>query len=560
MQVFEMTGKVKEKKKSRFGKLFRFSLLIFCILILPVLYAIDYKTINIVIFTKQTKIVYDTFKVHIDDSVPEKFQNTIKEKLGAIEFNGIKRFEFVDEKAHINISDTTKEGSVDVFKKDLIAVGHIYSLLTEITEKSLSSYNIFLLDNTYAEYIKEQYNVDATVLNEKETLIAKLKSNDKNIALVGFGDLEPSLKVLYVDNNYFLDNQKGSIPIRFYAEMNNDDRNFILAVMKKNLTEYIEDWSVDKLAKINMSGVVAMSRALAYKMDSSKDYDYPAKYIGPFLANADLTHVSNEASFVDGCRVYSGMRFCSNPKYIEALVTSGVDIVELTGNHNNDFGASNSTKSIKMYVNKGMRYFGGGLNSEDAAKILYEEVKGTKIAFLGYNYYDTMLKTLALAGTNRSGANSYSEKKVENDIKEARENGAEIVIVDFQFQECYSYPSGDVVYPICYKPLSSPDQKGTFKEAIDLGADIVIGTQAHQPQTYELYKDGVIFYGLGNLYFDQKHWIGTRQAMILTHYFYDGKHIQTKITPTYMDASLQTKISTDSQRNQLLKSLRIARN
>ncbi|MDD4381825.1 MAG: CapA family protein, partial [Candidatus Dojkabacteria bacterium] len=173
--------------------------------------------------------------------------------------------------------------------------------------------------------------------------------------------------------------------------------------------------------------------------------------------------------------------------------------------------------------------------------------------------YDTMLKTLALAGESRSGANSYYEDKLESDIKEARYNGADIVIVDFQFQECYSYPSSDVVYPICYKPLSSPDQKGTFKQAIDFGADIVIGTQAHQPQTYELYKEGVIFYGLGNLYFDQKHWIGTRQAMILTHYFYDGKHIQTKITPTYMDSTLQTKIATDSQRDQLLKSLKGAR-
>ncbi|MDD4381919.1 MAG: CapA family protein [Candidatus Dojkabacteria bacterium] len=555
-----MSEKVKEKKKSRFGKLFRFSFLLFIILILPVLYAIDYKILNEIVFKPQTRIVYDTFKVYIDESIPQEFEDTIKEKLGSVSFNGKSRFEFVDEKAHINISDTTDEQSVDVFKKDLIAVGHVYSLLTEISQKNLSSYNVYLLDNTYAQYIKEQYKIDTTVMSTKEELVAKLKSSDKNIALVGFGDLDPSLKVLYVDDSYFLDNQEGSIPIRFYAKMNDDNRQFILSVMKKNLTEYIDDWSVDNLAKVNMSGVVAIARALAYKMDSLKDYDYPAKYIGSFLADADLTHISNEVSFVEGCKVYSGMRFCSNPKYMETLTASGVDIVELTGNHNNDFGSSNSTKSIQMYVDQGMRYFGGGLNTEDASKILYEEVKGTKIAFIGYNYYDTMLKTLALAGESRSGANSYSDEKMESDIQEARDNGADIIIVDFQFQECYSYPSGDVVFPICYKPLSSPDQKGTFKKAIDYGADIVIGTQAHQPQTYELYKNGIIFYGLGNLYFDQKHWIGTRQAMILTHYFYDGKHIQTKITPTYMDSTLQTKIATDSQRDQLLKSLKGARN
>jgi poly-gamma-glutamate capsule biosynthesis protein CapA/YwtB (metallophosphatase superfamily) len=42
----------------------------------------------------------------------------------------------------------------------------------------------------------------------------------------------------------------------------------------------------------------------------------------------------------------------------------------------------------------------------------------------------------------------------------------------------------------------------------DLGADVVIGTQAHWPQTIEFYtasdgRDVFIHYGLGNLFFDQ---------------------------------------------------------
>ncbi len=126
------------------------------------------------------------------------------------------------------------------------------------------------------------------------------------------------------------------------------------------------------------------------------------------------------------------------------------------------------------------------------------------------------------------------------------------MIVDFQFQECYCYPDGDVIYPICYKPLSNPDQKDVFRKAIDLGATIVVGTQAHQPQTYELYGNGVIFYGLGNLYFDQDIWIGTRQGLVLTHYFDNGKYINTKITPIYMDSSLQPDFATEAQGDQLL--------
>ena len=548
-----------EKKKTDTKKSIKLAFILFLLIFLPYMYISNMKTLNILIFTRQVKVVYNTFSVSFEKDIPMEYVDLVKEKLGSIAFNEKRRFEFVEGKSDIVVSSTPSESSVDVFKKDLIPVGHVYSLLNEIVEKDIQKYNLYILDSQYIGYVKAQYGVEPKVVTSIEELITTLKKSDSNIGLVEFKDVSPSLKVLSVDSHYYLDDNEGSIPIRFYATIDNQDEAFILSVMKKNLSDYGDDWSKENLAKINMSGVVAISRGLAYKMDSLKNYDYPAEKLGGFLADADLTHISNEVSFTDTCKVYSGMRFCSNTKYFETLTASGVDIVELTGNHNNDFGSVNNAKSIQMYKDAGMRYFGGGLNKDDASKILYEEVKGTKIAFLGYNYYDSMLKTGAIAWESTAGANSYTEAKMKADIEEARKN-ADIVIVDFQFQECYSYPSSDVVYPICYKPLSSPDQKGTFRKAIDFGADIVIGTQAHQPQTYELYGNGVIYYGLGNLYFDQKYWIGTRQGIVLTHYVYKGKHIQTKLTPIYMDSSLQPELATKTESEQLLKSLKNARN
>ena len=178
-----------------------------------------------------------------------------------------------------------------------------------------------------------------------------------------------------------------------------------------------------------------------------------------------------------------------------------------------------------------MAYFGGGLNDKDASKALVKEVKGSKVAFLGYNYYDTMLGTGALAGPDRAGANSFSYDKMKKDIANAKQS-ADVVIVDFQFQECYSYPPNGGIYPICYKPLAYPDQKEVFRRAVEYGADIVVGAQAHQPQTYEIYKDKIIFYGLGNLFFDQIYWIGTRQGLVLSNYLYQGRVLQTRVSTT----------------------------
>jgi len=199
------------------------------------------------------------------------------------------------------------------------------------------------------------------------------------------------------------------------------------------------------------------------------------------------------------------------------------------------------------------------LNAEDAQEILFKEVKNSKIAFLGYNYYDTIHNNDAnLAGTEKAGANSFSFEKMKSDIEEAKKEGA-LTIVTFQFQECWSYPPSDVIYPPCYKPLSNPDQRAVFRTAVDYGADIVIGSQAHQPQTYEIYEGKPIFYGTGNIFFDQTSWIGTRQGMILTHYVYGEKLLQSRITTTIYDDDMRPYVTKDEDRDLLLKLLREAR-
>ena len=90
-----------------------------------------------------------------------------------------------------------------------------------------------------------------------------------------------------------------------------------------------------------MTGVTALARATGYKMDTNGT-TYPARDIRDWLRNADLTHISNEVSFNPDCPKANFMdtstMFCSRPEYIELLDFIGTDIVELSGNHNNDWG------------------------------------------------------------------------------------------------------------------------------------------------------------------------------------------------------------------------------
>jgi hypothetical protein len=558
-----VTERKRQKRKIKKHPLFLYTIIPFLtfLIYISVFSGLPIKNLPDFFFYTPPKVQYNTFKVSFDEEIPLGAVDAIKASVDDIHFEDIKRFEFVKRGGYK--VEYTQDTSKSFYFKQYVPVGHIYWIKGETTLDDIrNDMKVYVSSDEYelSKVFLTQLLGDGIEIVKSDDLITTLKESEEYIAFVPYEDLNEAYKVLSLDGKFCLIDSKGCLSVG-YKLGEEKDSEFVSGILNHNMRlKYGENIPVDtnQIAKINMSGVVAMSRGLASKMDSSKDYSYPARGLGNFLSDADLTHVSNEVSFVKGCTGYSGMRFCSKPEYIEALKASGVDIVELTGNHNNDYGSSYNTETINIYKELGWDYFGGGLNNQDASKVLYREVKGNLIAFVGYNYYNTMYDQAPLAKATTAGANSYSVDKLTKDISQAKEKGA-LVIVTFQFQECYCYPPSDVIYPICYKPLSSPDQKKVFRQAIDLGADIVVGTQAHQPQTYEIYNSGIIFYGLGNLYFDQDDWIGTRQGIVLSLYISENDLKQVSITPTIMDSSLIPKVASKTDSDFLLNLLMSAR-
>ena len=91
-----------------------------------------------------------------------------------------------------------------------------------------------------------------------------------------------------------------------------------------------------------MTGVTALVRATAFTMEQ-RGVKYPGKDVRDWLRDADITHISNEVPFAHDCPypdpVQPDMRFCSDPRYIELLEDVGTDVVELTGDHFQDWGS-----------------------------------------------------------------------------------------------------------------------------------------------------------------------------------------------------------------------------
>ncbi len=292
----------------------------------------------------------------------------------------------------------------------------------------------------------------------------------------------------------------------------------------KNITSYIH------------TGVTAITRQTGVLLDRIPPEQYLNQIIGHF-EKADLVHISNEVSLMDDCS-YGSMRlqFATKRKHFDLIKMLGADIIELTGNHNLDFGKDPYMQSLMWYRENGMVYFGGGTNMDEAKLPLTMELQtGGKVAWIGYNE----LCPLGECAGKGPGAMRYEKSIAQKTIDSLRNIvKADYIIACVQFGETDSY-----------SPTSS--QKRICQEIVDLGADVVMGSQAHQAQEIALHKGKPIFYGLGNFLFDQIHRKGVRQAFFLECYFYKGRIVQFHPVYTYMSDQRIPSPANDSQREEI---------
>ncbi len=376
------------------------------------------------------------------------------------------------------------------------------------------------------------YSIFVPVTDFYETRNDTSEFSEGEYQMITIDDLDSTQKLLSMEGNYYLDTfDKGAIfrIIKFDSTKFNEEISpLVNAEFEKNFP------SKESVLTFAQTGVTALSRGMNKKLaEIGGDATYFAENIKDYLSSFDITHTSNESSFTNFA---SSENICSDTRFIDTLTAIGLDVVELTGNHNQDCGDEAATNTIDIYNQNGIKIVGGGKTADEAAAPLNLSDKNTSITFLAYN-----LSTGGATLDNTPGANQYTEENAISEIGAAKERG-DFIIVDIQYYECAAYAS-EYEDPICdYANSSAGDQVGFFRHLIDLGADIVVGTSAHQPQTFELYGEGAIYYGLGNLFFDQVWWPGTTRSLILSHYFYNGKLLQTKVVPTVYDKSMQTKL------------------
>ncbi len=343
-------------------------------------------------------------------------------------------------------------------------------------------------------------------------------THQPTLAIVPFEELDPRWRVLPVDGlspihkDFDLETYRLKIPISLISDPQK------VALIRSNFVIPVSNYDSQKMTVVALTGVTALVRATASTMEK-RGMLYPAQDIRQWLINADVTHISNEVPFAADCPypnpVQEEIRFCSRDSYIQLLEDVGTDVVELTGDHFSDWGTDAMFHTLDMYRERNWLYYGGGENLADGRKALLIENHGNRIAFIGCNAKGF---SFAQATDTEPGAALCDMDWMASEIMRLKSEGY-LVIATFQHLEYYMY-------------AAQPDQQQDFRQMAQAGADIVSGSQAHQPQGMEFLNGSFIHYGLGNLFFDQYSFCDAcRQGMIDLHVFYDGRYISTELLP-----------------------------
>ena len=205
-----------------------------------------------------------------------------------------------------------------------------------------------------------------------------------------------------------------------------------------------------------------------FKNKANGNYGYFFEKVKYLFSDDDYSYVNLEGTLTtSNKKTDKKYNFKGDPKYVNILIEGGIEGVNIANNHSNDFGQVGYSDTKKHLESANIDYFGHD-------SILIKEIKGKKIAFVGYT------------GVGLWVDNDNDMAKTIKKLKE--ENQVDLVIANFHWGIEYSHKMTDV-------------QRKRAHLAIDSGADIVIGSHPHCLQGMEVYKDKFIVYSLGNFVF-----------------------------------------------------------
>lgn len=162
-------------------------------------------------------------------------------------------------------------------------------------------------------------------------------------------------------------------------------------------------------------------------------------------------------------------------KFNQKIIMSGAN------NHLGDFGEEGVNSTLKYFKDNDILNIGCGKNISEASKPLILKDNVALVAIAENEF--------GMANESKAGANPLKIEKNLIQVMDLTREGYTVVV--------YFHGGNE------YSPIPNPFIKRLYRSLINAGAKAVIGNHTHCPQGYESYKEGVVFYSLGNFVYEK---------------------------------------------------------
>ncbi len=226
--------------------------------------------------------------------------------------------------------------------------------------------------------------------------------------------------------------------------------------------------------------------------DTLYNFDPPFQYIREYISTADLALANLELTL--GGKPYQGYPvFSSPPELIEALKTSGFDVMFLANNHILDRGKKGFEQTLRVLSEGGLKYSGAFIDAQERRQDypLLFETKTFRIAFLNYTY-----DTNGIVVSKPNIINYIDTMLLRKDMERAKALHPDFIITYIHWGKEY---------------MRTPSSQQRFLAELiaEHGSDLIVGSHPHVIQPFDRIatKRGVtvpVIYSLGNLISNQR--------------------------------------------------------
>lgn len=293
---------------------------------------------------------------------------------------------------------------------------------------------------------------------------------------------------------------------------------------------------------LRATGDIIPARCAYAKQRDYGDFRHAFLELGPWLAQADLTVGSLDASLSDAGEPFDCVETFSllaPAASVEGLVSAGFDVVTVATNHVKDCGqaACGDQAFFDTLANlraRGIEPVGGGADLAEARRPAFLTVDGVRFAFLGYDeiapYYH--------AGPRLAGTAPLDEAFLREDVALAARQ-ADVVVVLPQ-------------WGVEYTADPTPGQRALAAAAVEASADLVIGNHPHWVQAAEAVDGAFVAYALGNFVFDQDWSLETQQGVVLEAAFHGALLKGVRFYPVHIRDEHQPVFAGPDEARQIL--------